>query len=204
MGWGSKPNASRGSKPNAQCQVLFYDRGSKPNANVPKTWQAWHFGEGRNRTQGGQNRSRGPFLVAGAGLWLCHLQRNGSILFYLLCICDRRGIVGGSNPNAGGQRRMCGPFLVAGAALHGSVILERVETECWGVSAECVVHASWQAQNCSRCPLVFCCVYRSLAKTLCLSPSLSLKVCVGATVLCLSFKPSPTPVLTLNPSPAPV
>ena len=73
--------------------------------------------------------------------------------------------MGGSNPNAGGQRRMCGPFLVAGAALHGSVILESVETECWGVNAECVVHASWQAQHCSRCPLVFCCVYRSLAKT---------------------------------------
>ena len=73
--------------------------------------------------------------------------------------------MGGSNPNAGGQRRMCGPFLVAGAALHGPVILERVETECWGVNAECVVHASWQAQHCSRCPLVFCCVYRSLAKT---------------------------------------
>ena len=50
------------------------------------------------------------------------------------------GHVGGSNPNAGGQRRMCGPFLVAGAALHGSVILERVETECWGVNAEpCLV-----------------------------------------------------------------
>ena len=142
--------------------------------------------EGRNRTRGGQNRTRGPFLVAGAGLWLCHLQRNGSILFYLLCICDRRGIVGGSNPNAGGQRRMCGPFLVAGAALHGSVILERVETECWGVNAECVVHASWQAQHCSRCPLVFCCVYRSLAKTW-----------LDISCIC-DWRP------TLNPSPTPV
>ena len=118
QGWGSKPNASRGSKPNAQCQVLFYDRGSKANANVPKTWQAWHFGEGRTRTRGGQNRTRGPFLVAGAGLWLCHLQRSGSILFYLLdsMYMWQAGHCGRVEPECGGQRRMRGPFLVVGAA----------------------------------------------------------------------------------------
>ena len=64
--------------------------------------------------------------------------------------------MGGSNPNAGGQRRMCGPFLVAGAALHGSVILERVETECWGVNAECVVHASWRGRRSTVHDVLWC------------------------------------------------
>ena len=114
---GSKPNA-RGSKPNARS--ISRDRRSTVALSLAKklfdikpsmyTWQAWHCGEGWNWTRWGQNRRRGPFLVAGA--WLCHLQRNGSISYLPSIIRDRRGIV-----ERVGQNRRRGPFLVVGAAL---------------------------------------------------------------------------------------
>ena len=95
-------------------------RGSKPNAGG-STPNAWSISGGRRCTL--------DDMLCCLPVWLCDLQRNGSI--YLLC---------------------------------GRVIVERVDTACWGVDAGCVVHVSWQAQHFSRCPLVFCCVYRSLAK----------------------------------------
>ena len=79
--------------------------------------------EGRNRTPGGQNRTRGPFLVAGAalltmsfGVFLCGSVAFKEMVRYTFCVyVSGVALWRGSKPNVGGQNRMRGPFLVAGA-----------------------------------------------------------------------------------------
>ena len=180
---------------------------------------------GRNRTRpGGRNRTRNvrsSFTTGGRNRTrMCQKRDRRGTLERVET--ERKGVKTERGVHFLWQAQACGSvtckemvryyftfyvYVTGGALWEG-------RTRMRGVNAECVVHASWQAQHCSRCPLVFCCVYRSLAKTwldiscICdwrptLNPSLSLKVCAGATVLCLSFKPSPTPVPTLNPSPHP-
>ena len=204
---GSNPNA-RGSKPNAgsiSCgrrRIVALSLAKKWfDIILPSRFYVYVTGgalwEGRTRMRGstpnawsisGGRRCTLDDMLCCLPVWLCDLQRNGSI--YLLC---------------------------------GRVIVERVDTACWGVDAGCVVHVSWQAQHFptpvppQSKPKGVCGCYSAVSKLQAFphpsphpkpqshpSPHpkpQSLKVCVGATVLCLSFKPSPTPVPTLNPSP---
>ena len=143
---------------------------------MPKTWQAWHFGEGRNRMRGGQkpnawsiSRDRRSTVALSLAKKLFDIKP--SMYTWQAWHCGE-----GWNWTRWGQNRRRGPFLVAGAWLwhlqrNGSISLPSIyyTWQAWHCGEGRSKQKAWSISRGRRCtfpryPLVFSCVALPLAK----------------------------------------